>query len=381
MIDSKYEQVGVNKILIIDDNSTDVRYLNYLLQQPQPSFDISPYEIKSVSSAMTGLKLWQNWLPDCILLDYNLPDMTGLQFMEAVNIESLSDPLAVIMLTGSGDESTAVQAMKLGISDYLVKGEFTGVELTETIHQAYEKAELLFELQQRREELALFADRLAHDMVTPLHSLGLHVELLDELLADTECDPLILQNLRTIDLITEQLSSFVQHLHDYTAVGRTNPSFEAVSLAEVVEQTLMLLQPEFEERKPQIVLCDLPVVRGCHVDLVQLIQNIISNSLKYNEKNVPRIEFSAGNINADFWQITISDDGIGIPLHEQRRIFQPFIRTSSTRQYKGSGLGLSTCRKIVESHGGKIWVESVLGEGTSVHFLLPSHSQSSSYSL
>lgn len=378
MIDGKQERMGLNKILIVDDNFTDVRYLNHLLQKRQVSAANPSYEIKSVSSAGTGLQLCKNWSPDCILLDYNLPDMTGLQFMEAVNFDTHSDPVAVVMLTGFGDTSTAVQAMKLGISDYLVKGKFTGSELTQTIHQAYEKAELLFELKQRREEMALFADRLAHDMVTPLHSLGLHVELLEELLVNSDCDPLVMQNLKTVDTIAEQLSSFVQHLYDYTTVGRANAPFEPISLADVVQQTLTLLQPEIDELKPIVTLCEFPIVHGCYVDLVQLVQNIVSNALKYNDKDVPQIKFSARPINANFWQISISDNGIGIHMQEHELIFQPFIRTSSARQYKGSGLGLSTCRKIVESHGGKIWVESSVGDGTTIHFLLPSYSQNSS---
>lgn len=373
MIEQVHSQAGLNKILIVDDDRTDVRYLNHLLEQPHVSKRLDPYEIKHAETASNGLETWQTWSPDCILLDYKLPDMTGLQFMEKINTDASSDPMAVIMLTGFGDESTAVQAMKLGVSDYLVKGNFTGTELTQIMHQAFEKEELLFELKQRREELALFADRLAHDMVTPLHSLGLHVELLDEMLANYDRDPLVTQNLRTIDSIISQISHFVQHLYDYTTVGRSNILFEPINLNDVIQHTLTLLKPELQKNEPNIQFSDLPVVKGSYIDLVQLVQNILSNAMKYTDKSRPQIEISAQRVNVDFWQITISDNGMGIAQQEQGVIFEPFKRATAARSYTGSGLGLSTCRKIVESHNGKIWVDSEIGRGTAVHFSLLAH--------
>lgn len=391
MIDGRHDRMGLSKILIVDDDYTDIRYLNHLLREPLYPLAKDSYEIRSADTALNGLDTWRAWSPDCILLDYNLPDMNGLQFMEEINIgqtnierlssEAFSNPLAIVMLTGFGDESTAVQAMKLGISDYLVKGQFTGLELTQTIHKAYEKAELLFELEQRQNELALFADRLAHDMVTPLHSIGLHVELLEELLVEYDVNPRIMRNLETIDDITIQLSDFVQHLYDYTTIGRTAVSFESVDLTEVVQQAFKLLQPELEAKNVIVEQHDLPKVRGHSVDLIQLFQNIISNAIKYNDKTTPQIEFSAERVNKEFWKITVSDNGIGIHPEECEIIFEPFKRTPAAHKYQGSGLGLSTCHKIIEKHGGKIWAESKIGCGMSIHFLLLAHNDFSSFVL
>lgn len=382
MIDSMLDYDGPSKILIVDDSCTDVRYLNHLLQNPLLKPAQNPYEIKSVNTASVGLETWRMWSPHCILLDYVLPDMTGLQFLEEINGDLLAsttsaDPLAIVMLTGAGDENTAVQAMKLGVSDYLVKGAFTGSELTQTIHQAYEKAELLFELEQRRNELALFADRLAHDMVTPLHSLGLHVELLAELLSKSNSEPAILKNLKTIDGISNQLSEFVQHLYDYTTVGRNEIEFEPVNLNDIAKHTLNLLETELQQKNVSIQLDTLPVVKGCYIDLLQLMQNLVSNAIKYSDKSETEIHFSARRISDKFWEIKVSDNGIGIQKQDLEMIFEPFKRTSSARGYQGSGLGLSTCRKIVESHGGKIWADSTPGSGLSIHFLLSSNSASS----
>lgn len=376
MITERFEHTlnygtGLNRILIVDDNYADVRYLSHLLNQSSSSPQSPSYEIKSVSTAATGLRTCQNWLPNCILLDYKLPDMSGLHFMELMSDEIHDSPMAVIMLTGFGDETTAVQAMKLGASDYLVKSELNGLKLQQTIRQAYETAELLHELRQKREELTLFAERLAHDLITPLHSLGIHTEFVAELFAEGKEQALIAENLKTINEISAQLVGFVHNLHDYTTAGRVDIDSEPLDFMELVQKTLTILKPELGTRATKIQINELPVVMGSRIDLMQLLQNLISNAIKYNDKDVLELQFCAQAAKKGAWQITISDNGIGIPTQEKDIIFEPSKRTSTAQKFDGSGLGLSTCRKIVESHGGKIWVDSELGYGTSVHFLLP----------
>lgn len=367
---SAHSHSGLNKILIVDDDYADVRYLSHLLQQSTSSAAPQSYQIKSVSTAATGLRTCQNWLPNCILLDYKLPDMTGLNFMGLISNDIHAGPLAVIMLTGYGDENTAVQAMKLGVGDYLVKGEFTGPNLQQTIQQACEAAELIFELRQKREELTLFAERLAHDLITPLHSLGIHTELVNELFAEKREHSVIAENLTTINAISSQLIGFVQNLHGYTSAGRVDILLEPLDFMELVHKNLTLMKSELAIKATRIQIDELPIVLGRSVDLMQLLQNLISNAIKYNDKAVLELQFSAMRAHDGVWQITVSDNGIGIPSQEQAMIFEPFKRSTNARELQGSGLGLSTCRKIVESHGGRIWVDSELGHGSSFRFLL-----------
>ncbi|RMG78326.1 MAG: GHKL domain-containing protein, partial [Bacteroidetes bacterium] len=116
---------------------------------------------------------------------------------------------------------------------------------------------------------------------------------------------------------------------------------------------------------------NLPVVQGHHTLIVQLFQNIIANGLKFRKPGVsPVIHISCAEQD-QFYRFSISDNGIGIALENQTRIFEVFRRLHSKQEFEGSGIGLATCKKIVEIYGGEIWVESIQGQGTTFHFTLP----------
>jgi hypothetical protein len=142
------------------------------------------------------------------------------------------------------------------------------------------------------------------------------------------------------------------------------------SLAEVLATAAVNLRATIEENGATVVVSAMPTVLGDEGQLVQLTQNLVANAIKFHGDAAPEVHVEARRGRAE-WDIVVSDNGIGIEPRHAERIFQIFRRLHPANEYPGTGIGLAICRKIVERHGGRIWVESNPGHGASFHFTLP----------
>jgi signal transduction histidine kinase len=161
-------------------------------------------------------------------------------------------------------------------------------------------------------------------------------------------------------------------LHDlllYTRIPADERRSEAVDLNEVLKNILFVFKTAIEESGATITSDNLATVRGHQIQLSLVLQNLISNALKYRSQTAPRVHISSHR-GGDEWIISVQDNGIGFDQHYADRIFELFIRLRS-REYPGSGLGLAICKRIVELHGGRIWATSQPGAGASFYFSLP----------
>lgn len=364
------------KILIVDDFALDIHSITRQLRSASVhELATISYDIRAATTGRDGLIQAQEFQPDCILLDYGLPDMTGLEFIDTiVEIRGVLD-VPIVMLTGQGDEKIAVSAMKRGVHDYLIKGNFNAGQLTWTISSALEKARLQAQLASKHEELEMFAARMAHDILGPLSNLSLYAEYLEGYVdgpeatgqnanskADTYANPL-----NAIMASVDHIVDMVEAFRDYAHLGRTDIHFSEVNLDTIIDHILLLQRSEINKTNAEILVDPLPTVIGDGAGLGQLLQNLISNALKYCADK-PCIHVSAARIGSK-WQISVSDNGIGIRDAEDE-IFEPFVRKHNRTQYPGSGIGLATCRKIVEQHGGEIWYASSADQGTTFYFTL-----------
>src|SRR5262249_11239163 len=153
----------------------------------------------------------------------------------------------------------------------------------------------------------------------------------------------------------------------YARVGKSDFQVRLVNLNEVVKNTLFDLEPTIQETKAHISYGELPTVLGNTAQLGQLIQNLISNALKFHRNEEPRVEITAEQQDNE-WVIAVKDNGIGIEEQYLDRIFQIFQRLHSQKEFPGTGIGLAICKKIVERHGGRMWVKSTKGSGTTFFF-------------
>ena len=141
----------------------------------------------------------------------------------------------------------------------------------------------------------------------------------------------------------------------------------------VAQDVCRLLQVNIAEAQAEVTWEQLPVVQGDDAQLTQLLQNLIGNGIKYVERKNPQVTVSAIR-EGDAYVVTVEDNGIGIKTEDQERVFQIFKRLHTSEEYPGTGLGLALCRRIVERHGGRIWVESVPGQGSRFQFTLKASS-------
>ncbi|MCL5022484.1 MAG: ATP-binding protein [Nitrospirae bacterium] len=224
------------------------------------------------------------------------------------------------------------------------------------------------ELKRSNEELQQFAYIASHDLQEPLRMISSYLQLIEKRYKDKldkDADEFIAF---AVDGAS-RLQQMIIGLLAYSRVGTKGKPFEEVNSAEVLGTAIMNMKIAIEESGALVTTDRLPVVRADEVQLVQLFQNLLSNSIKFSMEGQPRIHISAEHNDAE-WVFSVRDNGIGISPEYKDRIFNIFQRLHG-REYPGVGIGLSLCRKIVERHGGRIWFESEAGKGTTFYFTIP----------
>lgn len=232
-----------------------------------------------------------------------------------------------------------------------------------------ELAKQAAELARSNTDLQQFSSIASHDLQEPLRNMAICSELLNRsyrhLLDENgkQLVDMISSGARAGQALTRALLSYAR------AVGPEAAPTTPVAMSDAFDQALANLKSLIQESGAVITRSDLPVLKGDRIQLTQLFQNLIENSIKYRREIPPAIHIDCIR-RGDEWQISVSDNGVGIPESHFERIFEPFQRLKNAR-IPGSGLGLATCKRIVERHGGKIWVQSEQGRGSTFVFTIP----------
>lgn len=224
------------------------------------------------------------------------------------------------------------------------------------------------ELRQKNRELEQFAYIASHDLQEPLRTVSSFSGQLQKQYGD-KLDDLAKKYLFFMQQGTERMKALITDLLDYSRIGKKK-QLRTIDCNELIENVLADLHTSIQEAKVEICKGRLPVVKGYSTEIKQLFQNLISNAIKFRKKEVvPKIHISSQPIKGG-WEFSVEDNGIGIAEEHNERIFVIFQRLHSRSEYEGTGIGLSHCKKIVELHGGKIWVKSSPGEGSSFRFTI-----------
>jgi light-regulated signal transduction histidine kinase (bacteriophytochrome) len=224
------------------------------------------------------------------------------------------------------------------------------------------------ELTRSNQELEHFASKAAHDLQAPLANVFGFTELLQakyKSAGDEQTNGYIEHILKGV----RRMSDFIRALLEYARVMKPDGSSSIVELNGVMKEVLDSLQLVIAQKKARVSFDSLPKVRVNPALIGLLFQNLITNAMKYCEKE-PEIHIHAAKKDEECL-FSIKDNGIGIPAESRERIFIMFEKLATKQQYPGSGIGLATCQKIVERYGGRIWVESPSGEGSTFYFTLP----------
>jgi PAS domain S-box-containing protein len=225
------------------------------------------------------------------------------------------------------------------------------------------------ELARSNEELRQFASVASHDLHEPLRAVTSFCRLLQRRCQgqlDTAADEYIGF---IVDGAT-RMQELLEDLLEYTRVGTRGKSFQPTECSAVLDRVLASLRIAVQESAAVVTRDSLPVVLGDATQLAQLFQNLIANAIKFRGQETPRIHFTAER-QGSAWLCSVRDNGIGIDPRNAERIFVIFQRLHAREEYEGTGIGLAVCKKIVERHGGRIWVESRLGQGSAFFFTLP----------
>jgi signal transduction histidine kinase len=225
------------------------------------------------------------------------------------------------------------------------------------------------ELTRSNAELEQFAYVAAHDLKQPLIVAGGYVNRLRRHYKD-KAEPEAHRFIGyALDAIT-RMEALINALLAYARVGRKVANLELTDCNAVVECATTNLQVEIEKNSAIVTHDPLPTLLADNIQVIQLFQNLIGNSIKFRREEPPRIHISAEH-NEKEWVISICDNGIGIDPKHSASIFDIFRRLDESSKYPGNGIGLATCKKIVENHGGRIWVESSSGQGSTFKFAVP----------
>jgi signal transduction histidine kinase len=378
------------RVLTVDDNPEDCELYRRFLKQDQ----VHEYDIMQASFAEEGLALCRSRRPDCVLVDYRLPDLDGLEFLTALADENGTIPVPVIMLTGYGDETLVAEAMKAGAADYLPKSALSSKSLGRAIANAVEKFKLRVaveeqryileqtneELRHKHEEIRSFYHVLSHELKTPLTVIMGYLGIMLEGLAGS------LNNEQQACLSIakdscDQITLAVNDLLDATRLetGKLTIAPHPTAIDEVVAQVVASMLPAAQGKGIHVQHVIAPALPDVLIDdkrMIQVLSNLLSNALKFTPEG-GNIEVRVASDPQRLGKVLVSvkDTGRGIEPEQCRYIFDRFyqVRGEDAESHGGLGLGLYICRELVRLHGGEIWVESTPGQGSTFFFTVPEY--------
>jgi signal transduction histidine kinase len=354
-------QAGSLRILIADDDAGDRKQIKRAIQQAELVCECM--ETESIEDAFA---ICETGNFDCLIVDYRLPGQDGLAGIS--RLHERYPELPIVMSTGQGDEMVAAEAMRRGAADYIPKAGVNALSIRKTIDNVIGKATLQHKILQQQQELENFARVLAHDLRAPGAAIQTFATRIAERLS-TGQPAKALEYAEWVIQTAARMNLLIDTLHRYTtADGKV--TLAPVDMNLVLESALANLQDVIQGSGSKVTSANLPKVLGDAPQLIQLLQNLIGNGIKYCDHAVPAIHIDSSPAENGDALFSVADNGIGIPEAHLKRVFEPFVRLNGTGNRKGSGLGLATCKKVVERHGGIVWCESKPGRGTTFFFTL-----------
>ncbi len=352
--------------------------------QPQPPIEPpaverfrQAFEEAPLATALAGLDdrvQWANaaW---CRLTGYRIDELAASTIAELTHPDDRDEAAAGRRAVGAGELATHQAEARLLRPDSrtvwaLIACSPVEQGLVVQMVDVTERKRLLLDLTRSNGELSNFAYLAAHELKSPLQAILGFAALLDRALGPA-LDPQGREFVGWIAGGATRMNALVEDLLTYCAIDSDEAGSEDVELAEVFAGCCEELDPEISRRGAVVTAGPLPVVTGDPSQLAQLLRNLLSNAVKFvPEGRVPEVHVSAER-GAEVWTVTVADNGIGVEDDSKNRIFAMFERLHPRERFKGTGIGLSMCKRIIERRGGRIWVEANPGGGSCFRFTLP----------
>jgi light-regulated signal transduction histidine kinase (bacteriophytochrome) len=277
--------------------------------------------------------------PDLVLTDDTVAQWRGIEALEVLRREGREIPL-ILFKAAQQEESTRV-----------------------------ELAQKIKELARSNAELEQFASVASHDLQEPLRMISTYTQILAEQYSgklDEKADKYI----RYVVDGAVRMGTLIRDLLEFSRIGRTENGLKSTDSGEEVRVVVSNLQATIDENAALVTWGPLPIVMAHGFQLRQVFQNLIGNAIKFHDGKPPSIQVDAERKGAD-WVFSVTDNGISIAPQNAAKIFAIFQRLHTREEYPGNGIGLAICKKIVEQHGGQIWVEPLATQGAVFKFTWP----------
>ncbi len=365
-------------VLLIEDNPGDADLVRLRLIEGK-----FPVHVNCVDRLADGLAVLADSRPSVVLLDLNLPDSHGADTFRKVLAQAPEVP--VVILSGQDDEALAMKALHQGAQDYLVKGAITSAELDRAMRYAVERQALSRSLEMSRKQQIEFKNQflshVSHELRTPLTCIHQYVSLLLDGLAG-EMTTEQRGHLSTVFKSVNQLSRMVRDLLEATRAesGKIRIEPRCVSLADLIRSAINILRGTAKEKQVGLevgVDVRIPFIYGDPDRILEVLINLIENGIKFTPPGgAITVQACLTETDPDFVYISVADTGCGISPEAKTLIFERLYQDPNAvdNSRKGLGLGLYIARELVTLHGGRIWVASEPGHGSTFTFTLPIYS-------
>jgi signal transduction histidine kinase len=380
-------------VLVVDDEETIRETLSMLLSA-------EGFTVASAVSGEEALSLLKKQPFNLVITDLIMEGTGGIEVLKAT--KTFSPETGVIILTGFGDMDSAITALRLGADEYLLKPCETE-ELLFRINRCLEKQDLVQELRAANQSLKMemyehlrtagklqeYADHLAlvnrelqifnravsHDLQEPLALIKAFAERLITKYSMALPDQ-GQKYLAHIEDAAARMQDLIQSLLQYARLTSKPKNLTKVDLAKTISDVLVDLQLRLEQTGARVIVGSLPEIEAEPVQMHRLLLNLLSNSLKYHRPGIaPRISIHSrpleDNHGMSCFQVIIEDNGLGFDNRDRKKIFDIFQRLHADLDYKGTGIGLAICKRIVEQHGGSISASGKVNKGATFTITLP----------
>lgn len=371
------------KILLVDDKKENLLSLSLTLENKEYTF----VEANSGREALKILLKEQDFA--IILMDVQMPVLSGLETAELIRQSEKLKSVPIIFLTaGSHTTDSIFNGYKAGAVDYMFKPYIPEVlrakvdvfvdlyKKKQELTQQRERLEMLniqleqrsCELERNIQELEKFAYVASHDLQEPLRTITSYIQLLQKKFKG-KLDGETAEFMDFIISGSRRMKMLINDLLEYSRINRIESPLELVNFNFVMNEVMQNLHNTIKNSNAVINFDNLPVIKSRRIQMIQLFQNLIANSIKFRSEKAPVINICAKKLDG-VYLFSVSDNGIGIKPEYATKIFEIFQRLHSMQHYQGTGIGLAICMKIIQKLGGDIWCESEPGKGATFYFTI-----------
>lgn len=333
------------EILVVDDMPDHIAYSGTILRS-------EGYRVFAASSGKAAIKFLEKKIPDLIMLDIQMDDISGLELCEMFKKNPRTKDVPIIFLTAEMSPEIIQQGFSLGCCDY-VKKPFIKEEYLSRVRTHLQISLQQKELAAANNELNLFCSAVSHDLKAPFNIINMLIEMLRQELGDEQNDDVS----NIMDMIvskSKQTRTMIERLFDFSKMCNIKPKMSTVDIQKITEQTFRELRKLEPDRNIQFHCGELPAIKGDPVLIQLIIKNLLANAIKYTSKKETAIIEVLGTVTQTHNIIKIKDNGSGFDMTYANKLFQVFQRLHSEEEFEGSGVGLALVNRIMKRHNGEV---------------------------